>query len=94
MCIICVQFQQEKLTLTEARRNFNEMRETMDSEHASEVDEMLLAEEQAAIADMMSVDPEPEQLDFLIYSICSILFTQMSTMIALFVVIRYYGNKI
>ena len=64
MCIICVEFQQEKLTLTEARRNFNEMRETMDSEHASEVDEMLLAEEQAANADMMSVDPEPEQLDF------------------------------
>ena len=41
MCIICVQFQQEKLTLKEARRNFAEMRETMDDKHVSEVEGML-----------------------------------------------------
>jgi len=60
MCIICVQFHQQKLTLTEARRNFIEMRDTMDSEHAEEVDDMLWAEEYAASRDIQAND----QLDF------------------------------
>ena len=58
MCVICVQFQQNKLTLLEARRNFAEMRETMDSEHAAEVDEMLWSPSTDSDVD------DYEQLDF------------------------------
>ena len=60
MCIICVDFQQEKLTLKEARRNFAEMRETMDAEHISEVDNMLWPEEDR----LPYVDEDWQQMDF------------------------------
>lgn len=63
MCIICVQFHQQKLTLPEARRNFIEMRDTIDNEHAAEVDDMLWAEEYSYAKDLLS-DDSADQLDF------------------------------
>jgi len=41
MCIICVDYQKEKLTLNEAWRNLKEMREDMDPAHVEEVVNML-----------------------------------------------------
>lgn len=41
MCIICVDFQKQKLTLDEARRAFTEMISTLDPDHADEVRKML-----------------------------------------------------
>lgn len=41
MCLICVEFEKKKLTLTEAYRNLGEMRETITPEHALEVEAML-----------------------------------------------------
>mgnify|MGYP003115069118 FL=1 len=41
MCIICVDLEKEKLTLSEARRNFREMESTLDPEHREEMREKL-----------------------------------------------------
>lgn len=41
MCIICVDFQKQRMTLNEAKRAYGEMVEAMDPEHAREVREML-----------------------------------------------------
>ena len=41
MCIICVDLEKEKLTLSEARRNFGEMESTLDPEHREELREKL-----------------------------------------------------
>jgi len=42
MCLICVQFNNGKLTPEEALRNFKEMRSGMDPDHAEKVEEMLV----------------------------------------------------
>ena len=41
MCLICVEYEKNKLSLTEAYRNFGEMRESLTPEHAIEVEAML-----------------------------------------------------
>ncbi|MFP4596707.1 MAG: hypothetical protein ACOC9W_00030 [Persicimonas sp.] len=41
MCLICVEFQKEKMTIQDARRALGEMVETLEPDHAEEVDEML-----------------------------------------------------
>ena len=41
MCIICVDLEKEKLTLSEARRNFGEMEFSLDPEHREELREKL-----------------------------------------------------
>jgi len=41
MCIICVDFQNKKLTVDEARRVYREMLSTLDPQHAEEVLKML-----------------------------------------------------
>ena len=41
MCIICVDLEREKLTLSEARRNFGEMESSLDPEHREELREKL-----------------------------------------------------
>jgi len=41
MCIICIDYQQAKLTLDEAWRNLKEMQEEMDPNHVEEVVSML-----------------------------------------------------
>jgi hypothetical protein len=41
MCLICVEFQKQKMTVFEARSAFREMIVTMDAAHARQVREML-----------------------------------------------------
>ena len=43
MCIICIEYQKNKMTVREARRALNEMRDTpaIDKAHALEVEDML-----------------------------------------------------
>ncbi len=47
MCIICVDFQKQQMTLDEARRAFREMISALDPEHAEEVRKMLQEAERA-----------------------------------------------
>ncbi len=46
MCLICVEFQKDRMTLTEARRAFGEMIVGLEPEHARQVEEMLDMAEQ------------------------------------------------
>ena len=41
MCIICIEFEQGKLTVGEAVRNYGEMKTTLPPEHQKEVEEKL-----------------------------------------------------
>ena len=41
MCLICVEYEKNKITLHEAYKNLGEMRETISIEHANEVETML-----------------------------------------------------
>ena len=45
MCLICIEFQKQRMTIKEARRAFGEMVTSMDAEHAKEVNQMLDEEE-------------------------------------------------
>ena len=40
MCLICVEFEKERLTISEARKNIGEMTD-LDEDHVEEVEEML-----------------------------------------------------
>lgn len=55
MCIICVEFQNQRLSFKEARRNLREMVEDIDKDHAREVEEMI---EEALLAKMKIVHSE------------------------------------
>jgi len=46
MCLICVEFQKERMTVFEARRAFGEMVEGLDKKHADEVEAMLTEAEE------------------------------------------------
>jgi len=48
MCLICVDFQKQKMTTMDARRALREMAPDMDQEHVEEVKEMIQKAEQAA----------------------------------------------
>ena len=41
MCLICIEFEKEKLTIEEAKRNLSEMRDKLDVYHYKEVKQML-----------------------------------------------------
>lgn len=41
MCLICIEYQKEKMTVPEARRALGEMKSTLDPAHVKEVEEML-----------------------------------------------------
>lgn len=41
MCLICVEFQMKRLTISEARRNLSEMVSGLDDEHVEEVNDLL-----------------------------------------------------
>jgi len=45
MCLICIHFEQDKLTNQEAWNNLSEMRDTIDEEHAQEVEDMIIKAE-------------------------------------------------
>lgn len=46
MCLICVDFQRERMTITDARRALREMITTLEPEHAQEVEQMIQHAEQ------------------------------------------------
>ena len=56
MCIICVDFQKGSLTPTEAWRNLQEMKETLDDEHQDEVVAMITEK-------LLEMDEVTEELD-------------------------------
>lgn len=41
MCLICIEYQNEKLSVQEAWKNLDEMKEVLDEEHVEEVVDML-----------------------------------------------------
>ena len=41
MCLICVEYNLKKLTINEAYRNLQEMREILPEEHVEEIEKML-----------------------------------------------------
>lgn len=45
MCLICIEYQKEKMTIPEARRALGEMRVALDPTHVREVEEMLDADD-------------------------------------------------
>jgi|AP45_3_1055517.scaffolds.fasta_scaffold70473_1 hypothetical protein len=45
MCLICVDFQKQKMTTQDARRALREMSSTLDDEHVKEVREMIRKQE-------------------------------------------------
>lgn len=45
MCLICVEFEMSRLTITEARRNLAEMKDVLDKEHVEEIERLLLEKE-------------------------------------------------
>ena len=45
MCLICVDFELKRLTNKEAWNNLSEMRDTLDEEHAEEVENMIIKAE-------------------------------------------------
>ena len=56
MCMICVDFQRERMTLRDARRAYSEMVQAMDPEHAKEVRKML---EDASRKEAEKKQPDP-----------------------------------
>ena len=45
MCLICVEFEMSKITISEARKNLAEMSQSLEKEHVEEINKMLLAKE-------------------------------------------------
>ena len=45
MCLICVEYEKKRLTISEARRNLEEMKEKVGIDHYTETKEMLIQEE-------------------------------------------------
>jgi len=58
MCLICVEFKKETLTVSEAWRNLREMKEGMTDEHHDEVVAMLVESYEAELDDLLSDDGE------------------------------------
>lgn len=48
MCLICVDFQKQRMTITDARRALREMSSILEDEHVREVQEMIREAEKAA----------------------------------------------
>ncbi len=46
MCLICVEFQKQKMTIKEARRALGEMIVGLEGEHVEEIEKMLKAAEE------------------------------------------------
>lgn len=41
MCLICIEFEKQRMTTTEARRALGEMIGDLDADHVSDIEEML-----------------------------------------------------
>ena len=59
MCIICVDFQKQRMTLGDAKRAYGEMVQSLDPEHAKEVREMLADAGKEIADDEKLKDPQP-----------------------------------
>ena len=53
MCLICIEFEKEKLTIKEAKRNLTEMRDKLDVYHHREVKQMLFEAEMEEINEQL-----------------------------------------
>jgi len=53
MCLICIEFEKEKLTINEAKRNLTEMRDKLDVYHHREVKQMLFEAEMEEINEQL-----------------------------------------
>lgn len=45
MCLICIEFEKQRMTTGEARRALGEMIDDLDAEHVEEVEQMLIRAE-------------------------------------------------
>ena len=48
MCLICIDFQKQKMTINDAKRALREMVEVLDEDHVEEVREMIAKAEEEA----------------------------------------------
>jgi len=69
MCLICVHFEQDKLTNQEAWSNLSEMRVALGEEHAEEVEKMIIDAEVKTIKIdlerlLKELDDEPFDFNF------------------------------
>ena len=60
MCIICVDFQKEKMTIGDARRAYSEMVEMIGPEHAREVREMIAEAERVQLEKAETIDAQDD----------------------------------
>lgn len=60
MCIICVHYEKEKMSILEATRALGEMRTTLDPEHVEEIEEKLFK-------DALTQQQEEPEEDFWYY---------------------------
>ena len=58
MCIICVDFQRQRMTLRDAQRAYGEMKAGLGPEHAKEVEEMLDEASKTTKPDEKLQDPQ------------------------------------
>jgi len=59
MCLICVEFDKNRMSFGEARRALGEMREKVGATHVAEVEAKLAAAEEARDADAANTPPDP-----------------------------------
>lgn len=59
MCLICVDFQKQKMTTQDARRALREMASTLGEEHVKEVREMIRKQELEDASTANKNDPSP-----------------------------------
>lgn len=45
MCILCLEFEKQKLSLSELKRNFQEMKESIPEEHQKDIIKIIKKEE-------------------------------------------------
>lgn len=65
MCLICIEFEKEKLTINEAKRNLTEMRDKLDVYHHREVENMLFEAEMEEFNEQLRamIEGDYEELD-------------------------------
>ncbi len=51
MCLICIEFEKQRMTTGEARRALGEMIDDLDTDHAEEVEKMIAEAEEEQQAD-------------------------------------------
>ena len=67
MCLICVEFEMSRLTITEARRNLAEMKDVLEKEHVEEIERLLLEKELEQV-DKLDEEEFREEYSCLLYT--------------------------